>query len=341
MAQDKKEDRLIVRASRESLDRLAEEAAEEGKQISEFVRDGMGLTGAPTDCLVIIGYVLRGVTTGNFKVGVCQNIRSRISAYRGHSSEEIQILFLTQFTGRAEAQKWERTVLGSHKRLHGEWFAPTEETIVEIESGVFFGAKGIEVPSIRGCRPGDYGASAFIGDRGFLNFRLPSDLKAIIVEQSVTENCTVNSLIFGVLRKWFMSDLLDGESERGPMKKYENTIQMQLRLPHELKGKIQQQSQSSKVSVNQMLVEVLDREFSPKANAAIVAEGTTAPIQVASPWFWQLSTLKMLPKEAQGRMFMALIKASDSDVTLPAEFRDMNQIAKAAWLDENCPLGGE
>lgn len=125
----------------------------------------------------------------------------------------------------------------------------------------------------------------------------------------------------------------------GAPSKYPNAVQMQLRLPQELKGRIQQRADDSSphVSVNQIVVDALDREFTATLDQLGSAAGT---LRALSPWYAQLTALKSMPKEISNRVFLALCGKGQAAIKLlPAGFSDMTQVEKAGWLDVNFPLG--
>lgn len=160
--------------------------------------------------------------------------------------------------------------------------------------------------------------------------------------------------------------------------KYDKPVQMQLRIPQNLKAWLETQAGTGKV--NETIVRWIEERragvtttldqpetiTADMADITIVQEMTRedaltrwpeltipdfdfdrvfdhvrAGLLASSPWYGQLDILKALPKLQQGRIFSALVRESSGGaLQLPEGFRDMTQADKASWLDKNCPLGG-
>ncbi len=114
---------------------------------------------------------------------------------------------------------------------------------------------------------------------------------------------------------------------------------MQVRLPLELKGRIQMRADASDphVSVNQIVVDAMEREFSPTLDQPSEAAQKLSEV---SPWYAQLTAIKAMPPAVSTRVFLTLCGKGQAGIRmLPEGFGAMTQVEKAGWLDVNFPLG--
>jgi hypothetical protein len=73
-------------------------------------------------------YILQSKLTGLMKVGIAENLGSRLATYQTHNAEKLEV-WLSFDGGRWEnAKRVERDILNRFKDLvdHGEWVNPTE-----------------------------------------------------------------------------------------------------------------------------------------------------------------------------------------------------------------------
>ena len=83
------------------------------------------------------GYLVRGLTTGNVKVGISTNVQLRFDTYRYNSSEELGIVGVREFATKTEAAEWERGVLERYRHLsiRGEWLRYAADFAASIADG--------------------------------------------------------------------------------------------------------------------------------------------------------------------------------------------------------------
>lgn len=83
-------------------------------------------------------YVIRGIVTGRYKVGVTRNIKKRMANYGVHCSETIELVFIGLADSIEDAMKWERSVLKTHSsnRIHGEWLDGTAQVLADSIAGI-------------------------------------------------------------------------------------------------------------------------------------------------------------------------------------------------------------
>jgi hypothetical protein len=74
-------------------------------------------------------YILKSPATGLMKVGVAENMYSRMAAYKTHSADALEVWLEFECGGRKNAERVERDILTRFSGLveHGEWLRPTPE----------------------------------------------------------------------------------------------------------------------------------------------------------------------------------------------------------------------
>lgn len=97
------------------------------------------------------GYAVRSTVTGMTKIGVSRNIPARLSSYRTHCHEPVELAYAAKFESETAAREWESAVLelyGEHLS-HGEWLSPNIELESDISVGVILNVPSTEIEKVR------------------------------------------------------------------------------------------------------------------------------------------------------------------------------------------------
>ncbi len=119
---------------------LAQAPPDPGEEAAERTLADTGLvdSGATEDAngkpIVTWVYFVRAVQMNRIKIGITSSMQSRMSAYRTHWPDELQLMGTVRCGSRPAALMLEQWLLGGLRKyhLHGEWFDATDAVFQRI-----------------------------------------------------------------------------------------------------------------------------------------------------------------------------------------------------------------